>query len=293
MLQRTSHWSVQEEMNNKLEWLTSRMIFYSWTRKNEKFKSIESFVQSEHILEDFMRFIPSLRYRFSELYNRWPSWNLDKNEGLVKLVEERVQSCSEDDARDIWKRWASTAKEFGITLDSESIYGEKFLPLYDLNDKKLMKNIEGGKRVARKRNAIIEHHNHCLLGSSVLLEFLLSEHQTDEKKGVSYSILSSFNSTQRQKSKDLFFNIFERFNTGCPRYEDDKNGFTNWTETNERSYYLWKRESSDSLKRSLWNYRYPDDTHLVLFEPNYIEPGERSYSLIVSKPGEKSIYDIL
>lgn len=289
---RSSQWSAQEEMKNKQDWLVSRLLCYSWMMKNEQFKSIEGQVLSEQRLEDFMRFVPSLRYRFHELYNRWPHWNRE-NEELVNRVEARVQSCTEDEARDIWKRWARVAKDFGITLDSESLYGEDFRKLLDLEDKKLMKQIEGGKRAARKMNAEIEHYNHCVLGASVLLEFLLQEHQTLEHMDVSYSILSSFNSTTRGKSKALFFDIFKRFNTGCPVYEDDNNGFFQWTEKNAGHYYLWKRESSDSLRRSLWNYRHPDDVHLVLFEPNYFVPGEQSYSLLISKPGEKSIYDIL
>lgn len=289
---RSSQWSAQEEIKNKLDWLVSRSLFYSWIDKNEKFKSIENQVLLEQRLEDFMRFVPSLRYRFHELYNRWPSWNRE-NEELVKRVEERVRSCSEEKARDIWKRWARVAKDYGIALNSESLYGENFRKMFDLEDKMLMKQIEGGKRAARKRNAEIEHYNHCVLGASVLLEFLLQEHKTLDFQGVSYSILSSFNSTQKRKSKTVFFDIFNHFNTGCPMYENDQDGFFDWTEKNAGHYYLWKRESSDTLKRSLWNFRYPDDVHLVLFEPNYITFKDGAHTLSVSKTGEKSIYDIL
>ena len=289
---RSSQWSPQEEMKNKLDWLVSRSLFYSWTDKNEKFKSIENQVLLEQRLENFMRFIPSLRYRFHEFYNRWPRWNREKEE-LVKRVEERVQSCSEDEARGIWKSWASVAKEFGIVLDPDSLYGENFRKPLDLEDKKLMKQIEGGKRAARKMNAEIEHYNHCVVGASVLLEFLLRENQTHDYQGVSNSILSSFNSAQREQSKTYYFDIFNRFNTGCPMYEYDQDGYHDWTEKNAGHYYLWKRESSDTLKRSFWNFRHPDDVRLVLFEPNYISFKDGSHTLSVSKTGEKSIYDIL
>lgn len=289
---RSSQWTEQEEMNNKLDWLASRSFFYTWSRKNEEFKAIENQVLLEQRLESFMRFIPSLRYRFHELYNRWPGWNREDEE-LVKRVEERVQSISQEEARDIWKRWASAAKDYGIVLDPESLYGEHFRELLDLEDKKLMKQIEGGKRAARKINAEIEHYNHCVLGASVLLDFLLQEHKTLDYQGVSNSVLSSFNSTQRGKSKTLFFEIFHRFNTGCPVYEDDKDGFFDWTEKNAGLYNLWKRESSDTLKRALWNFRHPEDVHLVLFEPNYISFKDGLHTFSVSKTGEKSIYDIL
>lgn len=288
---RSSQWTAKEEMNYKLDWLASRSLFYSWSEKNEKFKAIENQVLFEQRLESFMRFIPSLRYRFHELYNRWPGWNHDKEE-LVKRVAERVQSISKEEAREIWKRWASTAKDYGISLDPDSLYGEKFREPLDLEDKKLMKMIEGGKRAARKKNAEIEHYNHCVLGSSVLLEFLLQEQQTRDYNGVSDSILSSFNSTQREKSKTIFFDIFNQFNTGCPLYEDDKDGFHDWTEKNAGQYYLWKRESADTLKRAFWNFRHPDDVHLVLYETNYISFKDGSHTLLVSKTGEKSIYDI-
>ena len=108
------------------------------------------------------------------------------------------------------------------------------------------------------------------MGFSLLLEIIMKDVDSEEFNLIRGSILWTMQSTRTARSRDLFFSVFKSFNTGCPDYKTDITGFHQWEADLLSLYESWKHESSDTLRRCLWNYRYPDDEMVVLFEPNHL-----------------------